>query len=350
MSLQTGSAMASRQSLRGRLIALYLCLAIANAAAWGWAWMVFSDEPVLLGAAFLAWVLGLRHAVDPDHIAAIDNTTRKLMKQGDRPVTVGLWFALGHSTLVFLACALIGFFAMGVKDSLADFKEVGGLIGTIVSSAFLLTIGLFNLFVFLGVRRAFKASRSGERYREEDVEAIMAKHGFLARLLRPLFALISKSWHMYPLGFLFGLGFDTATAIGLFAMTAATAPDGVSLSTVMVFPVIFAAGMALADAADGTLMLGAYEWAYVDPDRKLFYNLTITATSAFVALVIGAIQVLGLVAEKLDLTGGAWDLLGAVRERFDVLGFLIVALFVVAWAAAAIVYKRMIVNAVEQRA
>jgi len=193
MSLQTGSAVASRQSLRGRLIALYLCLAIANAAAWGWAWMVFSDEPVLLGAAFLAWVLGLRHAVDPDHIAAIDNTTRKLMKQGERPVTVGLWFALGHSTVVFLACALIGFFALGVKDSLVEFKEVGGLIGTIVSSAFLLTIGLFNLFVFLGVRRAFKASRSGERYREEDVEAIMAKHGFLARFLRPLFALISKS-------------------------------------------------------------------------------------------------------------------------------------------------------------
>jgi high-affinity nickel-transport protein len=344
MSFQTGLAIAPNASLRSRLISLYLCLGLVNVLAWGWAWSVFSNEPVLLGAALLAWVLGLRHAVDPDHIAAIDNATRKLMKQGERPVSVGLWFALGHSTVVVVACALIGFFAAGIKDSLEDFKDIGGLIGTLVSSGFLLTIGLFNLFVFLGVRRAFQASRRGNRYREEDVEAIMAKHGFLARFLRPLFALVSKSWHMYPLGFLFGLGFDTATAIGLFSMTAATATDGVSLATVMVFPALFAAGMALADATDGALMLGAYEWAYVDPERKLFYNLTVTAMSAFVALVIGAIQAMSLVAEKLHLTGGAWDLLVAVRERFDVLGFLIVALFVLAWAGAALVYRQTVVS------
>ncbi len=332
-------ARGARTSLRQRLVVLYALLGIANVIAWLWAWAVFRDQPALLGTAFLAWVLGLRHAVDPDHIAAIDNATRKLMAQGARPVTVGFWFALGHSTVVGAACALIGFFTVGVKDHLEDFKDIGGLIGTFVSSSFLLLIGVFNLLVFLGVLKACRAARDTGRYQEQDVDALMAKHGFIARVLRPLFALISKSWHMYPLGFLFGLGFDTATAIGLFSMTAATASDGVSLSTVMVFPALFAAGMALADATDGALMLGAYEWAYVKPARKLFYNLTITAMSAFVALVIGMLQALGLIAEKMNLSGGVWDVIGAVRDRFDVLGFVIVGLFMFAWGASALAWR-----------
>ncbi|MDB5570571.1 MAG: high-affinity nickel-transporter [Hyphomicrobiales bacterium] len=328
-----------RASLPRRIMALYALLGCANVLAWIWALGALRDQPALLGTAFLAWVLGLRHAVDPDHIAAIDNATRKLITQGRRPVTVGFWFACGHSTVVAVACALIGFFALGVKDQLEGFREVGGLIGTFVSSSFLLVIGAFNLLVFLGVLAAYREARRTGRYHEQDVDALMAKHGFLARVLRPLFALISKSWHMYPLGFLFGLGFDTATAIGLFSMTAATASDGVSLSTVMVFPALFAAGMALADATDGALMLGAYEWAYVKPARKLFYNLTVTAMSAFVALVIGMLQALGLIAERMNLSGGVWDLVGAVRDRFDVLGFVIVGLFMLAWGASALAWR-----------
>ena len=248
-------------------------------------------------------------------VSAIDNATRKLMTQGARPVTVGFWFALGHSTVVAAACALIGFFTVGVKDHLEDFKGIGGLIGTFVSSSFLLLIGVFNLLVFLGVLKAYRAARDTGRYHEQDVDALMAKHGFLARVLRPLFALIAKSWHMYPLGFLFGLGFDTATAIGLFSMTAATASEGVSLSTVMVFPALFTTGMALADATDGALMLGAYEWAYVKPVRKLFYNLTITAMSAFVALVIGMLQALGLIAECVGEMGDQCRQLDAATRR-----------------------------------
>jgi high-affinity nickel-transport protein len=339
MAFATSFAVEPRTDLRQRLSVLFIGLILANAAAWVWAWSVFSSEPVLFGTAFLAWVLGLRHAVDPDHIAAIDNATRKLMQEGSRPVTVGFWFALGHSTVVFVACALIGFFAAGVAGALEGFKEIGGIIGTGVAATFLLVIGAFNLFVFIGVNRAYAEARRTGVYREADVEALMEKHGFLARVLRPLFRLVTKSWHMYPLGFLFGLGFDTATAIGLFSMTAATATDGVSLSTVMVFPVLFAAGMALADTADGAMMLGAYEWATVKPLRKLFYNLTITAMSSFVALTIGLLQALGLAADVFGLSGGLWDVVAAIQDRFDVLGFIIVGLFIAAWGASALLYR-----------
>ena len=327
------------RSVRERLTFMYAVLIAANIATWAWALTEFRDQPVLLGTAMLAWVLGLRHAVDPDHIAAIDNVTRKLVQTGERPVTTGMWFALGHSTVVIIACALIAVLASGVKDSLEAFRGLGSLIGVSVSSAFLLIIGIVNLAIFIGVWRSFREVRRTGRYREEDLDTLMNRHGFLARILRPLFRFIEKPWHMYPLGFLFGLGFDTATEIGLFAMAAATATDGVSISTVMIFPALFTAAMALADATDGALMLGAYEWAKKNPVRKLFYNLTITGTSVFVALVIGIMQALGVIADKMQLSGGLWDFVNSAKEQFDILGFVIVGFFVVAWSVSALIYR-----------
>lgn len=335
------SAEAGREDRRIRkpLTFMFGALILANIAAWAWAFAEFRDKPVLLGTALLAWVLGLRHAVDPDHIAAIDNVTRKLVQSGQRPVTTGMWFAFGHSTVVIIACGLIALLAAGVKEGLDEFKEIGGVIGVSVSSAFLLGIGLVNLAIFIGVWKTFRDVRRTGRYREEDLDSLMNRHGFLARFLRPLFRFISKPWHMYPLGFLFGLGFDTATEIGLFAMAAATSSEGISFTGVMVFPALFTAGMAIADAADGAMMLGAYEWAKKHPVRKLFYNLTITGASVFVALVIGSIQALGALAEKFKLTGFFWDGISGLKEQFDVLGFAMVAFFVLAWLISAIVYR-----------
>ena len=318
---------------------MFSFLILANLGAWAWAFAAFNDKPVLLGTALLAWVLGLRHAVDPDHIAAIDNVTRKLVQAGERPVSTGLWFALGHSTVVIIACALIALLAGGVKEGLEEFKDIGGVIGVSVSSLFLLTIGLVNLAIFWGVWKTFRQVRRTGRYREEDLDTLMNRHGVLARVLRPLFKFVRKPQHMYPLGFLFGLGFDTATEIGLFAMAAATSSEGASFASVMVFPALFTAGMAIADAADGAVMLGAYEWAKKNPVRKLFYNLTITGASVFVALVIGAIQALGALSEKFKFSGPFWEAINALKEQFEYLGFFIVGFFVLAWLISAAVYR-----------
>ena len=339
MSAISAAAEPRAPQIRKPLTVMFSLLVLANLAAWAWAFAAFSDKPVLLGTALLAWVLGLRHAVDPDHIAAIDNVTRKLVQSGDRPVTTGMWFAFGHSTVVIIACGLIALLAAGVKDGLESFREIGSVIGVSVSSAFLLAIGLVNLAIFIGVWKTFREVRRTGRYREEDLDTLMNRHGFLARFLRPLFRFVSKPWHMYPLGFLFGLGFDTATEIGLFAMAAATSGEGVSFASVMVFPALFTAGMAIADAADGALMLGAYEWAKKHPVRKLFYNLTITGASVFVALVIGSIQALGALGEKFKFEGAFWEAIGSVKDQFDILGFAVVGFFILAWLISAAVYR-----------
>ncbi|MDP4594684.1 MAG: HoxN/HupN/NixA family nickel/cobalt transporter, partial [Beijerinckiaceae bacterium] len=240
----------------------------------------------------------------------------------------------------FAACLLIGILAAGATGALSGFKAYGGVIGTMVSTLFLLTIGLLNLTIFLGVWRTVQHVRRGGSLREDDFDLLMSKHGVLARILRPLFRLISRPWHMYPLGLLFGLGFDTATSIGLFSMAAVTASDGVSLSTVMVFPVLFAAAMALADAADGAMMLGAYQWARQHPMRKLYYNLTITGASVFIAVVIGGIQGMGLLAEHFSLSGGLWNGVRAMQEHFDILGFAIVGFFALLWGVSATMFHR----------
>lgn len=321
-------------------VLLFGGLIAANAAAWAWAFSLFADRPAVMGTALLAWVFGLRHAVDADHIAAIDNVVRKLMQAGDTPRSVGLYFALGHSTVVVVATMLL---ALGVVSFGGDslLRDIGGVIGTSVSAIFLLVIALLNLAIFAGLWRTFRAAREQGVHDAERLEALLANRGFLARLLGPMFRLVTKPWHMYPLGLLFGLGFDTATEIGLLSISATEAARGASLADVLVFPALFAAGMALVDTADSALMVSAYRWAFVDPLRKLWYNLTITGASVAVALFIGGIEALGLIGDRLGLSGGMWALVDGLNESLANFGFAVIALFAVAWLVSVLLYRRM---------
>src|SRR6185437_9154052 len=255
-----------------------LALIAANVAAWAWALRAFHAYPVLLGAALLAYGLGLRHAIDADHIAAIDNVTRKLMHEGGRPVATGFFFSLGHSTVVALASVAIAATASALDTHPLSLHRTGPLIGTLVSALFLVAIAVMNVFILVSVYRTFHRVRRGATSADEDLDALLAgsRGGPLARILRPLFGMIRASWHMYPLGLLFGLGFDTATEIGVLGISAAEAAHGMPIWSILVFPALFTAGMSLLDTTDSVLMLGAYEWAYRKPIRKLYYNLTIT--------------------------------------------------------------------------
>jgi high-affinity nickel-transport protein len=326
-------------STKGKVIGLYTLLAGFNLATWGWAFVAFHRFPVLLGTAFLAYSFGLRHAVDADHIAAIDNVTRKLMQQGKRPVAVGLMFSLGHSTIVIVGSIAIAGAALALQHRIDAVREIGGVIGTLVSAIFLFGIAFVNLIVLQAVIRSFMRVRRGEPYVEEDFDLLLGNRGFLSRLFRPMFNLIRTSWHMYPLGILFGLGFDTATEIGLLGISAAEASKGLSLSSILVFPVLFAAGMSLIDSTDNILMLGAYGWAFVKPIRKLYYNITITSVSVMVALAVGGIEALGLLAGQFRLTGTFWDLVGKLNDNFGMLGYAIIALFALSWILSIAIYK-----------
>jgi nickel/cobalt transporter (NiCoT) family protein len=318
---------------------LYGGLIAANVAAWAWAWSAFHDRPTFLGTALLAWVFGLRHAVDADHIAAIDNVVRKLMQEGKRPLTVGLWFSLGHSTIVILASLAIVVAAAAMQDRLDAVKEVGGPIGTLVSAAFLLAIAIANLIILRGVWRSFRKVRSGGDLDEDALNLLLAGRGLLARLFRPLFRAISKTWHMYPLGFLFGLGFDTATEVGLLGISATQAAQGMSPWQAMAFPALFTAGMVLVDTTDSVLMVGAYGWAFVNPLRKLWYNLTMTAASVLIAVLIGGIEALGLIGSQFALSGPLWDAIGDLNDRLGSFGFAVIGIFVGCWAVSTIIYR-----------
>jgi high-affinity nickel-transport protein len=324
---------------RGGIIGFFALLAGANVAVWLWALVAFHHFPVLLGTSLLAYSLGLRHAVDADHIAAIDNVTRKLMQEGKRPVAAGFFFSLGHSTIVVIASAAVALATFAFRQKFAALHDVGGVVGTIISSGFLLTIAIINLVILVGVYRAFQRVKAGGRFAEEDMNALLAGRGLLARLFRPLFSLIHKSWHMYPLGMLFGLGFDTATEIGLLGISAAEASKGLPILSILVFPALFTVGMALVDTADSILMTGAYGWAFARPIRKLFYNMTITALSVLVALLVGGLEALGLVASKFNFRGGFWDLVVALNSSFGVLGYVIIGIFALSWAVSAAIYR-----------
>jgi high-affinity nickel-transport protein len=322
-----------------KLAGMYALLIAANLLAWLWALAEFADRPALLGTALLAYIFGLRHAVDADHIAAIDNVVRKLMQEGKRPHSVGFFFSLGHSTVVVLATLAIAVTATTLQGSFATFRETGGAIGTSVSALFLLTIAIVNLVILRGVWRSFHRVRRGGRIEAEHLDTLLAGHGLLARLLRPLFRIISKSWHMYPLGFLFGLGFDTATEIGLLGISATQASQGMSPFSILVFPALFTAGMTLVDTTDGVFMVGAYGWAFVNPLRKLWYNLTITAISVVIALLIGGTEALGLLAAKLNLGGTFWTGVRNLNEDLGSFGFLVIGLFVLSWTISALIYR-----------
>lgn len=327
-----------RGSVRKRVGVMFAMLVAANIAAWGWAFSLFHAQPLMLGTALLAWGLGLRHAVDADHIAAIDNVTRKLMQEGQRPIAVGFWFAIGHSGIVLIAAVAIALTASALSQFEA-FKQVGGVVATMISALFLFTIAAMNLIILRSVWRTFGHVRRGGAYVEEDLDLLLGNRGLLARLFRPMFRLVTQSWHMAPLGFLFGLGFDTATEVAILGLSASQAADGLSIGTVLVLPVLFAVGMALVDTADGVVMLGAYEWAFVKPIRKLYYNITITLISAIVAIAIGGIETLALIGSKLGLSGGVWDAAAALGENFNGLGFAIIALFVACWVLSFAIYR-----------
>ncbi|MFL9893673.1 high-affinity nickel-transport protein [Burkholderia sp. WP9] len=325
-------------SLRSRLFTLYAVLIAANLGAWAWALIAFRHYPLLLGTALLAYGFGLRHAVDADHIAAIDAVTRKLMQAGKRPLGVGLSFSLGHSTIVIVATIGIAWTAHSLHGRFESFKAVGGTIGTLVSASFLLVLAAVNLVILRDVWRRYRLVQQSGELPAQTADSI-APAGLLSRALRPLFRLVTKSWHMYPVGVLFGLGFDTATEIGLLAIAASEAGKGLPLYSILVFPALFTAGMTLVDSTDNVLMVHAYGWAMDDPKRKLYYNASITFVSAVVAIVIGGVEALGLLSDKLGLNGGLWDAIASVNERFGMLGYGIVAVFMACWIGSVLFHR-----------
>ena len=310
-----------------------------NRLVWLWAFAEFHDNPLLLGTAFLAYSFGLRHAFDADHIAAIDNMTRKLMRKAAarlrsdfsfRSVTQPSWSGwCWRSRSPPPQC----------KGHFAALREFGGVIGTSASALFLFAIAAANLVVLFEVFRTYQAVKSGAQLADEDIDHVLGKGGLLSRLLRPVFGLIERSWHAYPLGLLFGLGFDTATEVGLLGISAAQAAQGLSIWAILIFPALFTAGMSLMDTTDSTVMVGAYGWGLVRPLRKLRYNMTVTLASVIVAVVIGGIEALGLIGEKLELQGPVWRLIATLGNNLGLVGYSIVAFFVLSWAAAWLLYR-----------
>lgn len=310
-----------------KLAILLLCL---NGGAWILAFIVFLNQPVLLGTALLAYTLGLRHAVDADHIAAIDNVTRKLMQEGQLPISAGFYFSFGHATVVVIGSFVAFTMATALGAQFGWLKNVGTVIGTSVSAVFLLAIALINLVILGSLYRTVRDLRKGHGAEWKNSDALLTG-GILARVFRPLFRALSKPWQMYPIGFLFGLGFDTTTEIVVLGISAAAASKGLSFPAMAVFPLLFAAGMTLVDTADGILMVNAYGWAFVKPDRKLYYNFAITIISVVMALVMGGTEAIGLLKDQLKLTGHLWEYVDNVLNGFGTIGFATIFLFVAIW-------------------
>ena len=324
---------------RRKVVAIYTALILFNLGAWLWAFVAFRGQPVLLGTALLAYTFGLRHAVDADHIAAIDNVTRKMLQEGRSALGVGPFFALGHSTVVIVMSMAISMAAVSLSARFDEVKAYGSIVSTCVSAFFLLLLAAANMSILLSVYKTFRAVRRGERIVEEDLDMLLNQRGVLARLFRPLFRLASRSWHLYPIGMLFGLGFDTATEIALFGISATQANSGMSFGALLSLPLLFTAGMTLVDSTDGILMMGAYQWAFVRPIRKIYYNMMITFVSVVVAVVIGSIEALALAADKLALTGPFWSLISSAATHFGVLGYVVIGLFLLSWLVSAAIYR-----------
>jgi high-affinity nickel-transport protein len=325
--------------LKQRAAVLFAGLIAANLACWVAAIIAFRHFPVLLGTAFLAYGFGLRHAVDADHIAAIDNVTRKLLQDGKRPVTTGLFFSLGHSTIVVVLSAVIALSALAVKTRFGALAFFGNLAGTLISAGFLFVLAALNLAVLVSVWRIFRRVKAGAPYREESLRHVLAQRGLLSRVFGKMFRLVSTAPQMYWIGLLFGLGFDTATEIGVLGISAAEAAKGLNIWAIMIFPALFTAGMSLVDSTDGVCMLGAYGFAFNRPLRKLYYNMAITAVSVLVALLVGGVEVLGLLQGSFALTGPFWNAVGLVNDHFGMLGYAIIGLFIAGWMAAVVIYR-----------
>jgi nickel/cobalt transporter (NiCoT) family protein len=310
------------------------------AAAVGGHYHINKTEIFGFGTGILAYTLGMRHAFDADHIAAIDNTTRKLVNDGKRPMSVGFFFSLGHSTIVFLLALLLNFGIRAldsqVSNDSSELHNMTGIIGTTVSGTFLYIIGVINLIILLGIIRVFREMRSG-RYNDQQLEEQLNKRGMMNRFFGPMARRVDTPWKMYPIGVLFGLGFDTATEVALLVLAGTAVIGGLPFYAVLSLPILFAAGMCLFDTMDGCFMNFAYDWAFARPIRKVYYNLTITGLSVFVALFIGTIEILGLIGSEYDLTGGFW----AFMANFDInkAGFVIVGIFVLTWAVALSIWR-----------
>ncbi len=296
---------------------------VSKTAVFGW------------GTGILAYTLGMRHAFDADHIAAIDNTTRKLVNDDERPLSVGFFFSLGHSTVVFLLALLLNFGIRGLdgqlRSSSSGLEHTTNIVGTSVSGFFLFLIAGLNVVILLGIVRIFREMRTG-RYDDADLEAQLDNRGLMMRFLGPIARRVDAAWKMYPVGFLFGLGFDTATEVALLVIAGTAVVGGLPFYAILSLPILFAAGMTLFDTMDGCFMNFAYDWAFSRPVRKVYYNIVITGLSVFVAFFIGAVEVLGLVADDAHLRGGLWSF----TERFNIntAGYFIVAVFVLTWAVA----------------
>ena len=324
----TGEVVAG--GIRFRAAALLGFVAAFNILAWIAAAALFHDRPAALGVAVLVYTLGLRHAIDADHIAAIDNVTRKLLQDHQRPVAVGFFFAVGHSAVVTIVAAAVAY-AATVLVGLHAIQGLAGAISTALAALFLLAIAAINIAIFRSVWRSYRHVRAGGVVNEADLDLLLGGRGPMSRLLRPLFRLITRSWHMLPLGFVFGLGFDTATEVTMFSLSASQAAHGTNLAALLLLPALFAAGMTLIDTLDGVVMLSAYEWAVLDPIRRLKYNLVITLASAVLALVTGGIVTVGFFCDHLGLAGGLWTSVAALKADFNSLGLAVVMVFLMAW-------------------
>ena len=328
-----------------KVAGMVLTIIVLNVAGWSMLAAAsghFRDskyEVFGFGTGILAYTLGMRHAFDADHIAAIDNTTRKLIQDGERPLSVGFWFSLGHSSVVFCLAFLLNFgiraLNLAVANNASALHRWTGIIGTSVSGTFLYLIGIINLVVLFSIIKVMREMRAGH-YDDEELERQLESRGLMNRILGGFSKRIDQPWKMYPVGVLFGLGFDTATEVALLVLAGTAVVGGLPFYAVMSLPILFAAGMCLLDTIDGCFMNFAYDWAFAKPIRKIYYNLTITGLSVFVALFIGTIEIVGLVAQETNLSGGFWTFL----EGFNInrAGFIIVGIFVVTWVVALLVW------------
>ena len=316
---------------------LYLAVAAVTIVGFYAAYLIGVRWTVLAGLGLVAYILGLRHGFDADHIAAIDNTTRKLLHDGKRPLTVGTWFSLGHSTIVAGLIVALVFLTDFIKSHIASFQSVGNLLGTAISGTFLFLIGFVNLLIVAEVYRMFREARNG-RMDEARYESQMNQRGLLYRFFYRFFRAVEEPWQIYPIGVLFGLGFDTATEVALIAISVGAGASGlVPIWTVLVLPLLFTCGMVLSDTSDGFAMRFAYGWAFSHPIRKIFYNLTLTVISVLVAFVVGGLELLQVIALDLGLPGPLWSSIAAIS--FETIGIGIVILFVGAWAIALLIYR-----------
>jgi high-affinity nickel-transport protein len=329
----------SSSGFREKVIGLYTLLIGANIFAWVLAILVFHRYPLLLGTGLIAYTFGLRHAVDADHISAIDNVTRKLMSEKKKPVGVGFFFSLGHSTIVVALTIIIAVTATTVQKNFPGLQNIGGLIGTSVSALFLFIIATINMLVLWEIFHAFRKVKNGGEYNEQTLDEFLNQRGLMGRFFRPMLKMISKSWHMYPLGFLFGLGFDTATEIGILGISASSATKGLPIWTILIFPALFLVGMCLVDSTDSILMLGAYGWAFVKPVRKLYYNMNITLVSVLIALIVGGIEALSVISDQLHLGGSFWHFVGNLSNNFGLIGYAIIGIFILSWLCSTLIYK-----------